>query len=221
VGRNKSSGLNKFNMSEYKEYGYVDENDNHAHRYIFPKLLELINDKRNEFILDLGCGNGSLARKLIKTGFKNIYGTDASIQGIEIAKRNVENRFYVQDLNSNELPESIQSISFKIIISTEVVEHLYNPDEFIDFCKNILMKNGGGELILSTPYHGYLKNLILSIFNKWDHHHTVFWQGGHIKFWSKQTLSKLLINHGFTVTAFKGCGRIPYVWKSMIISAKI
>ncbi len=83
------------------------------------------------------------------------------------------------------------------------------------------MKNGGSELILSTPYHGYLKNIILSIFNKWDDYHTVFWQGGHVKFWSKNTLNQLLINHGFKITAFKGCGRIPFIWKSMIISAKV
>lgn len=190
-------------MSEYKEYGYGDAEPNHAHHYIIPNLFKLIEDKKPSFILDIGCGNGSLARILEQNGYENIYGTDASAQGIEIAKRNGENRFFVQDLNSSELPDDLKAVPFKVIISTEVIEHLYNPDEFIVFCKNILLKNGGGELILSTPYHGYLKNLILSVFNKWDHHHTVFWQGGHIKFWSKKTLSQLLTNHGFTVTAFK------------------
>jgi 2-polyprenyl-3-methyl-5-hydroxy-6-metoxy-1,4-benzoquinol methylase len=208
-------------MSEYKEYGYGDENDNHAHKYIYPKLSELIYQNKEDYILDLGCGNGSLAKKLINHGFQNIYGVDASVQGIKLAAKGINNRFFVQDISSKELPNTIKSFPFKIIISTEVIEHLYNPDEFIDFCKNILIKNGGGELILSTPYHGYLKNLVLSIFNKWDHHHTVLWQGGHIKFWSKKTLSNLLNNHGFKVTQFKGCGRVPFLWKSMIIMAKI
>lgn len=208
-------------MSEYTEYGYHDEDANYAHHYIIPNLLELIENKEKAYILDIGCGNGSLARNLKRNGFENIYGTDASVQGIEIAKRTAKDRFFVQDLNSKELPDEINAVSFKVIISTEVIEHLYDPDAFISFCKNILLKNGGGELVLSTPYHGYLKNLILSIFNKWDHHHTVFWKGGHIKFWSRKTLSQLLNNHGFKVTAFKGCGRIPYVWKSMIIKAEI
>ena len=208
-------------MSEYAEYGYNNEDANYAHHYIIPNLLKILEHKKEAYILDIGCGNGSLARKLNSNGFINVYGTDASLQGIEIAQRTDKNRFYVQDLNSQELPEEIKSIPFNIIISTEVIEHLYDPDKFITFCKNILLKNGGGEIIISTPYHGYLKNLILSILNKWDHHHTVFWRGGHIKFWSRKTLSKLLNNHGFQVTAFKGCGRIPYVWKSMIIKAEI
>jgi len=208
-------------MSEYSENGYYDEHETYAHHYLMPKLLTLIKNQEQELILDLGCGNGSLARSLKSKGYENVYGTDASIQGIEIAKKIDPERFFVQDLNSKELPQELNSKSFKIIISTEVIEHLYDPDSFIVFCKDILLKSGGGVLILSTPYHGYLKNLILSIFNKWDHHHTVLWKGGHIKFWSKKTLSQLLQNHGFKVTAFKGCGRIPYIWKSMLIKAEI
>ena len=208
-------------MSEYSEYLYHDDKENYAHHYIIPKLLELIKNKEKLNILDIGCGNGSLARVLKKNGYHNIYGTDASEQGIAIAKSIDLNRFFIQDINSKVLPDEISNISFSIIISTEVVEHLYDPDNFIDFCKNILLKNGGGELILSTPYHGYLKNLVLSILNKWDHHHTVFWKGGHIKFWSKKTLSQLLINHGFTVIEFNGCGRFPFLWKSMLLKAKI
>jgi hypothetical protein len=79
----------------------------------------------------------------------------------------------------------------------------------------------GGEIIISTPYHGYLKNLMLSVFNKWDKHLDPMWYGGHIKFWSRNTLSNALLNTGFANVEFKGCGRIPYFWKSMIIKAKL
>lgn len=208
-------------MSAYIEYQYDNDCENYAHHYILPDLLKLLEGQIKSNILDLGCGNGSLARKITESGFENVYGTDASEQGIAIAKKSHKNRFFVQDLSSKVLPQELQNIFFKTIISVEVIEHLYNPDEFIIFCKDILMKNGGGELILSTPYHGYLKNLLLSIFDKWDFHHTVDWQGGHIKFWSKKTLSEILKKHGFIVEKFKGCGRFPLLWKSMIIKAKI
>lgn len=208
-------------MSEYKEYGYNNNHSNYAHHYIFPKLFDLVKNNKTSNILDIGCGNGSLAIQLSKLGFKNLYGTDASQQGIYIANQSLKGRFYLQDLNSEKLPEELEKLNFDIIISTEVIEHLYDPHAFIQFCKRILINSGGGELILSTPYHGYIKNLVLSIFNKWDHHHTVFWRGGHIKFWSVNTLSKLLEDQGFKVIAFKGCGRWPYMWKSMILKAKI
>jgi 2-polyprenyl-3-methyl-5-hydroxy-6-metoxy-1,4-benzoquinol methylase len=117
------------------------------------------------------------------------------------------------------LPDGLQNLFFDTIISTEVIEHLYDPEGFIDFCKRVL--NHNGEIIITTPYHGYLKNLALSLTNKWDAHHGPLWHGGHIKFWSKATLSRALINAGFKIITFEGCGRIPYFWKSMIIKAKV
>jgi hypothetical protein len=54
-----------------------------------------------------------------------------------------------------------------------------------------------------------------------DRHLTALWDGGHIKFWSKQTITTLLNEQGFHKTKFIGCGRLPYLWKSMIIEAKL
>ena len=205
-------------MAEYKDYGYFNDQPGHTFFYLQQPLLSLLDKKQNKCILDLGCGNGHLVNYLLEQGF-NVYGTDASEKGIAIAKNTHPDRFFVQDLSTGKLPAELQSINFDTIISTEVIEHLYDPQGFVDFCRDAL--NGKGEIILSTPYHGYLKNLTLSIFNKWDAHLGPLWLGGHIKFWSKGSLSKALTNSGFTVTDFKGCGRIPYFWKSMIIKGRL
>ena len=205
-------------MAEYKDYGFTTDRPSHTFYYLQQPMLSLLSKSKNRCILDLGCGNGHIVNYLIKDGY-NAYGTDASENGIAIGRQEHPDRFFLQDLSTGELPKELQSLAFDTIISTEVIEHLYDPIGFIDFCKKCLPK--GGELIVSTPYHGYLKNLMLSIFNKWDTHLSPTWQGGHIKFWSKKTLSQLLIDKGFTIIAFKGCGRIPYFWKSMIIKAKL
>ncbi len=205
-------------MADYKDYGYSNSNITHAFKYLQQPLLELLNQSENKCILDLGCGNGYFVNHLISLGY-NAYGTDASDEGIAIARKTNPGRFFVQDLSTGKLPPELQNLKFDTIISTEVIEHLYDPEGFINFCKQAL--NNNGEIILSTPYHGYFKNLILSIFNKWDAHLEPTWHGGHIKFWSRATLSQLLTTAGFTVTAFKGCGRFPYFWKSMIIKARL
>ena len=75
--------------------------------------------------------------------------------------------------------------------------------------------------MVSTPYHGYWKNLLLSVAGKWDSHHTALWDGGHIKFWSRSTLTKLLEANGFDVVDFKGAGRIYGLWKSMVLTARL
>ena len=205
-------------MTEYKDYGFYTGQPAHTFHYLQSPLLSLLDKNKNQCILDLGCGNGYLVNFLISQGF-NAYGTDASKEGIDIARQTNQDRFFIQDLTTDTLPEGLQTIKFDTVISTEVIEHLYDPQGFIDFCKQAL--NGNGEIIISTPYHGYLKNLSLALLNKWDAHLGPLWLGGHIKFWSKATLSSALTNSGFTVIAFKGCGRFPYFWKSMVIKAKI
>jgi len=201
-------------MSQYKDYGWNDSDYNHSHSYILPAIIKLVKNI-NEPILDVGCGNGAIANYLISKGY-NVYGIDASASGIEQANKINPGHFFIQDIDSKKLPNEINEIKFRAIISTEVIEHLYDPKGYISFCKNIIQQNGGGFLIISTPYNGYLKNLVISIFNKWDLHLNPLWDGGHIKFWSRKTLSKLLLENGFIIELFSGVGRFPYVWKSMI-----
>jgi 2-polyprenyl-3-methyl-5-hydroxy-6-metoxy-1,4-benzoquinol methylase len=205
-------------MAEYKDHGFSSETPSYLWHYLKQPLLSLLNKDKNTCILDLGCGNGYFVKYLVENGF-NAYGIDASVSGINIASQTHPDRFFIQDLSQNNLPEQIRHLKFDTIISTEVIEHLYNPFTFMDFCKAAL-HNGKGDIIISTPYHGYLKNLVLSIFNKWDRHTNAVAVGGHIKFWSKESLGRLLTQSGFTVTHFIGCGRYPYMWKSMIMKGK-
>ena len=79
--------------------------------------------------------------------------------------------------------------------------------------------NRGGVAIVSTPYHGYLKNLALALMGKMDAHFTVLWDHGHIKFWSIPTLTTLLTEVGFCNIRFHRVGRIPTFAKSMIAVA--
>ena len=206
-------------MADYKEHGFSSETPSHLWHYIKQPILSLLNKDKNTCILDLGCGNGYFVKFLVDQGY-NAYGIDASVSGISIAQKTHPDRFFLQDLSKNELPEPISHLNFDTIISTEVIEHLYNPFLFMDLCKDAL-GDRKGEIIISTPYHGYLKNLVLSLFGKWDRHTNAVAVGGHIKFWSQESLGKLLTQSGFTVTDFIGCGRYPYLWKSMVMKGRI
>jgi len=118
-------------------------------------------------------------------------------------------------------PEAIEALAlgpFDLVVSTEVVEHCYAPRQWAAGAFTALRP--GGLLIASTPYHGYLKNLALAASGKLDGHFTALWDGGHIKFWSRRTLSTLLTDAGFEPIAFRGAGRWPWLWKSMLIAAR-
>jgi 2-polyprenyl-3-methyl-5-hydroxy-6-metoxy-1,4-benzoquinol methylase len=206
-------------MWKYHEYIWSNEEFTCAHSYFMRPVINMLPADGSP-ILDLGCGNGAFANYLIGKGY-NVYGTDASISGIQIANMSNPGHFFLQDLAEGVLPQELANLKFKTIISTEVIEHLYDPRGYIKYCKSVLERSSGGQLIISTPYHGFFKNLGLSVTNSWDRHFTALWDGGHIKFWSYKTLSELLAEFDFEIVSFKGCGRLPYLWKSMIIKARI
>ncbi len=107
---------------------------------------------------------------------------------------------------------------FPAVVSLEVVEHVFFPRQFAA-CVFSLLEPGGTALI-STPYHGYLKNVCLALAGKMDRHLAPLWDYGHIKFWSIKTLSILLQEAGFTDLRFLRVGRIPPLAKSMIAVAR-
>jgi len=169
-------------------------------------------------ICDLGCGNGYLSGLLARRGYR-VVGVDASESGIEIARRAHGERgeFVCAPIDST-LPAALGRARFDAVVSGDVIEHLYRPADLVE-CANELLRPGGW-LVLSTPYHGYLKNLALSVVDGWDIHHTVGWDGGHIKFFSVRTLSSLVVGGGFEVQRFQFFGRTLWLWKNMICVAR-
>ena len=96
---------------------------------------------------------------------------------------------------------------FPVVTSLEVVEHVYSPRQYAATLFDLL--EPGGVAFISTPYHGYWKNLALALSGKMDAHFTALWDHGHIKFWSVRTLRQLLQEAGFTEIRFLRVGRIP------------
>lgn len=201
------------------DYGWESSTGPESCGYITPEVLRILESMNVKRVCDLGAGNGALVGRLKVAGFQAA-GVEYDRQGFEIAQRNhPESNFYnlgVQDDPAILLEK--EGKPFDAVVSTEVIEHLFSPHLLPIFSRKLLRE--GGYLVVSTPYHGYLKNLALSIANGWDKHHTPLWHGGHIKFWSRLTLTQLLEANGFKVVGFHGAGRLPWLWKSMILVAQ-
>jgi SAM-dependent methyltransferase len=202
---------------EYKDYGFPDANASHMHRHFLPPLLELAEsfDSKTKRVLDVGCGNGAAVGIFLARGW-DVVGIDLSLTGIEIARRTYTNgRFEVMPADG-EILDRLGCPPFDLVISTEVVEHLYSPRPYVAGCFKALRP--GGRFICSTPYHGYWKNLAIALSNGWDRHANPLWDGGHIKLWSRHTLSMLLTENGFVNLQFRGAGRLSFLWMTMLIS---
>jgi 2-polyprenyl-3-methyl-5-hydroxy-6-metoxy-1,4-benzoquinol methylase len=183
-----------------------------------PRILQVCQALKVDKILDLGCGNGALARSLARAGF-NLTACDVDRNGISIAAAHNPENVRFQVLSAYDDARAIGDHDFDVVLSTEVIEHLYLPRQIPRFARRVLKPSG--RLVVSTPYHGYLKNLAIAVCNRWDSHHTTLEEGGHIKFFSPRTLKLLLGQEGFQVEAMYFVGRGLYVWNGMIAVARM
>ncbi|WP_404786636.1 class I SAM-dependent methyltransferase [Altericista sp. CCNU0014] len=206
------------------EYQYSSKQLTHIYSYLTNPILSILpnpqtksSDERKIRILDLGCGNGSFSHMLTNLGY-DVVGVEESASGIAIATQNFPETRFIQG-SLYQLPLEVCQNQFDIVISIEVIEHLFYPRELPRAAKQCLKP--GGTLIVTTPFHGYLKNVSLALTGKLDAHFTTLWDGGHIKFFSVPTLKKLLISEGFASPKFRFSGRFPFLWKSMICAINL
>jgi 2-polyprenyl-6-hydroxyphenyl methylase/3-demethylubiquinone-9 3-methyltransferase len=197
------------------EYVYRDSECACSAAYLLPILKQLLEGMHpGSIVVDAGCGNGSLLDGLGRPDWE-MHGLEISESGLTQARASFPQiQFHRADLTKD---LSMLPLIGKcdVVISTEVIEHTFLPRVFAKNCYRLLKPQG--TLIVSTPYHGYLKNLALAVSGRSDDHFTALWDYGHIKFWSKRTLTQLLQEAGFQVTQFRGAGRLPYFWKSMVL----
>jgi 2-polyprenyl-3-methyl-5-hydroxy-6-metoxy-1,4-benzoquinol methylase len=202
---------------EYKDYGFGHAGASHMHRHFLPPLFDLCGEllRPGTRVLDVGCGNGFTAGQFLERGCE-VVGVDLSESGVELARRKYPDaRFEVIGADERVL-EDLRCPAFDIVVSTEVIEHLYAPRPYVRGCYTALRP--GGRFICSTPYHGYLKNLLIAVTGNTIAHATPLWDGGHIKLWDRETLSQLLSETGLVNLQFRGAGRLPYLWMTMLMS---
>ena len=197
-------------------YLWRDAAPEHSHAYLMPAVEALLAGASRPAVFDLGCGNGAAAARLAALGW-GVTGVDPSPSGIAAARRAHPELALEPGSAYDDLAG--RHGTFPRVISLEVVEHVYAPRRWARTLFELT--EPGGLAVVSTPYHGYLKNLLIAIAGKWDVHHTPLWDHGHIKFWSVATLGRLLVEAGFDpALEWRFVGRTRLVAKSMIVAAR-
>jgi len=163
-------------------------------------------------VLDAGCGEGGFVRFLSDLGFRSS-GVDLSSVAISRAKAaSPHSRLTVASLE-----EGVPFLtgSFAAVWCTEVLEHLFDIHGALAELNRVLMP--GGLLVLTVPYHGLVKNILIAV-GGFERHYNPYLS--HLRYFTKRSLEACLANGGFEAFDWTGLGRCWPLWKSLFVVAR-
>ncbi|MCX6705276.1 MAG: class I SAM-dependent methyltransferase [Candidatus Woesebacteria bacterium] len=125
----------------------------HYYLDFVPKTLaQLVKIQAFKFLLDLGCGDGAILFALKQRGLlknKKVFAIDISKERIFKAQK-IDKNFRCLVMDACKLNKIIPAKSVNLVISSQVIEHIPDPKEFIKQIKQVLKT--GGFLYLSTVF---------------------------------------------------------------------
>ena len=145
-------------------------------------------------ILDVGCGGGLLCEPLARLG-ADVTGIDPLEENIAVAKDHAHamglSITYLSH-TAEDLPEDFSS--FDVVVASEIIEHVINPDGFLKACVKHIKPKGG---MIVTTFNKTLKSYFLGILLaeyvlKWAPRGTHSWE----KFIPPEDLSRKLSSLG-------------------------
>ena len=171
--------------------------------------------ERGKRVLDIGCGEGFLLRKL-KDKFEELYGLDVAPSRLEEAKEKIRSlyplevpRFKFVEGNADEvLPFS--NDFFDAVTCIAVIEHVYDIFSLVREMYRVLKP--GGYIIAEVPNIVYLKYRIYFLLGKLPatsspyHWEEVGWDGGHLHYFTMEKFCWLFEQQGFKIEKKTGSG---------------
>lgn len=162
------------------------------------KIIDLIDPC--EKLLDLGCWDGFIMKEILKSGkAKSTIGLDNSRSAVEMGKKNNLDIRLVESVDRN-IP--FEKNSFDCVYAGEIIEHIYDVNNFLAEIKRVLKKNG--QIIITTPNLASLGSRIRLLFGRtpWMIENLLEDNAaGHIRYFTFDTLSAILEDRKFLVAS--------------------
>lgn len=168
------------------KFTYEGEVENLTATYIraLKPVLQLL--RKNDLIVEVGCGNGFVLEAILQAGFSKVIGVEPSIHAIHKATKKVQKKILNSIFKRSLFIKN--AVSFIFIFQT--LDHIPEPDKFLRDCYNVI-KPGGYMLSFHHNVESYSARLLGEKSPIFDVEHT--------QLFSHTTSKQLFENAGFEV----------------------
>jgi SAM-dependent methyltransferase len=161
-----------------------------------------------ETVLDLGCGDGWLTRRIAAAGVR--------VTGVEVAEAALararsaapEVDFRLAPIDG---PLPLDDAGFDVVWSSEVIEHVADTGTWLNEIRRVLRP--GGRLLLTTPSHGRLRILLGGIERFSEP------LGDHLHLYTKRSLCRVLGEFGFASAKVRAAAGAPGLRRLLLARA--
>jgi 2-polyprenyl-3-methyl-5-hydroxy-6-metoxy-1,4-benzoquinol methylase len=175
------------NKNQYLKKQYIQQRD-------YLKVLDYFEERERGILLDIGSYTGVFLNSAKERGW-----TPLGIEPMSLPRIYSIREFGLEVYPMAFEKAQIEGACIDIIVSFHVIEHVYDPMEFILKAYKVLKK--GGVLVLETPtYDSFWFKLL-------RHRERSVRCNGHVYFFTKSSLRNLIEKAGFTVIKHDNVGR--------------
>lgn len=190
-GLNKTYFIKQGYSCNFDEKGcaipYLD-NESSSEMYqtdVYKFAKQVITKNRLQNMLDIGCGFGQKLKEIVYPVCNDLTGVDTQ-HSINFCKQNHNfGKWYIDNIENSSLDLNKK---FDFIISSDVIEHLVNPDKLLFYIKKYSHDNTF--IVISTPERDMLrgKNSLGPPENK-----------AHVREWNMSEFAKYIEHSGFKI----------------------
>ncbi len=129
--------------------GIVEEKESYQQKVLVPNVLRLLELKRGEDILDLGCGEGMFAREFQKTG-ANVVGLDIAPELITIAKKKSSKEIVFHVANAKNL-SMVNDHVFDAVVMILTLQNIDDMASTLREVRRVIKPTGKLLIVLNHP----------------------------------------------------------------------
>jgi glycosyltransferase involved in cell wall biosynthesis len=166
--------------------------------YESPQALAFEQITPGSRVLDLGCAGGALGAALREEKGCYVVGVDLFPldPGVEL------DEFHLHDLNASDLPVPLED--FDYVLMLDVIEHLADPEAFMDTLRTAAKLHPSLRLVLSTGNIGFALTRFLLMLGQFNYGKRGILDLTHTRLFTFAALRRLLDGAGFAILQERG-----------------